>query len=177
MNHTTLSGLTLLLSCTLLAGCASDKDALPKPTRCPQTAIIRDLSLLEDYGADTPDDSTRVATARLQKVEGGCSYDKKGVAVNFTVSLLTTKGPRLGGNQTSFPFFVAVVDQNDQPVTKELMTSSITFKDGERSIQKTEELRVRIPGSPQQVQDYRVLLGFQLTEEQLKLVRQNRPSK
>lgn len=165
-----------LLPIMLLAACASDKDTPPKPTRCPQTAIIRDLSLVEDYGADTPDPSTRVATAKLQTLEGSCNYDKKGVDIRFKLSMLATKGPRLGGDQTSLPFFVAVVDDHDQPVTKELMTTTVTFKTSEPSTLKTEEFRVRIPGNPQMVQDYRILAGFQLTEEQLKIVRQSKSS-
>ena len=163
----------LLSALLLLSACASDKDAPPKPTRCPQTAIIRDLSLVEDYGADTPDPSTRVATAKLQTLEGSCNYDKKGVDVSFTLTILAAKGPRLGGEQTSFPFFVAVVDEQDKPVTKELMTTTIKFKSGEPTTQHPEDLRVRIPGNPQLVQDYRVLVGFQLTKERLNIVREN----
>ncbi len=147
-------------------------EALP-PRRCPQVAILRDLERVADHGNDAAVPETLVAVAAMTGLEGACAYRKKGVDVLFTLRMAAQKGPRLGGERVSFPFFVSLVDPSDAPVSKEIMTADFSFSSGGRMAKKDESLRVFIPledgadGSA-----YRVLMGFQLTEAQLKQARE-----
>lgn len=162
---------TLLLSCAALAltACASKKEALPP---CPQVAIIRALETFNDHGSDTAVPENLVAVAKMDDVTGACQYGEKGVDLDFTVSMRALKGKRLGGNNVSMPFFVSVVNDHNKVVSKEYMTASFKFKDTPvASFQ--EKIHVNLPYKGEgKLTGKRVLLGFQLTQEQrLKQIR------
>ncbi len=152
--------------CSLFLGaCAGDAGPA---RRCPQVAILRDLERVEDHGRDAIDPSSLVAEAVMKKVEGECKYDEKGVNVIFDVKMEAAKGPRLGSDQASFPFFASIVTPEDKVLAKEMMTATFAFPSGGKAAEKSESLRVFIPLEKEQDAFlYRVLVGFQLTEEQL----------
>jgi len=163
--------LCLCLLPLALAGCASDEDVKPKRL-CPQTAFVRELERVNDYGADTPDEKTLVATALMKSVDGTCKYTDEGVDVQFRLEIKAGREPRLGGDRTSFPFFVSIVAPDGKILSKELMTADFTFSGDGNTAERAEDLHVFIPlPKDANVTNYRILMGFQLTEEQLNAVR------
>jgi hypothetical protein len=189
-----LAFLALMLMATpVLTGCASsgdDDDAKTEKAKadkeakeakaekkkreqeipiCPQVAILRELQQFNDYGTEKPDPGQLVAQAKMVSVDGDCGYVKTGVDIKFDLSLVAAKGPRLGGQRISFPFFIAVVAPDGTILSKEKMTTEINFS-GHRTADTAESLHVMIPFPMAQRKlgaDYRVLLGFQLNEDQL----------
>jgi len=155
----------------LLSGCASKEKAPVR--RCPQVAIVRDLAIDRDYGANPPDEKELVAAAGMKDFDGGCSYSDKGVDVNVTLNMIAAKGPRLGGDNVGFPFFVSLLDGEDKILKKEMMMANFTFPTGKKNAEHKEDLHVFVPlpDDKTNAEPYRVLFGFQLTEEQLKDVR------
>lgn len=162
--------LPLLLLPLLITACAGDK----KPPRmCPQVAYLRGLDRIEDYGNDTPDPSTLVAVSAMQKVEGKCEYEDNGVNVDFFLHMAAEKGPRLGGDHFTAPFFVSLVDPDEKVLSKELMSTTFQFGSEARSATRMESLHVFIPlQKDEDASNYRVLTGYQLTEQQLKTARE-----
>jgi hypothetical protein len=155
-----------------LVGCASDKD--PKPTRlCPQVAIVRELERVTTADGAIEGKAGVIGGAGMLAVEGGCAYgDEGGVDVTFTVKLKAERGPRMAGDKIGFPFFVALVGPDNAVVQKKLMTAAFSFGSGERFATRDEPLHIYVPvGKNDTAEFYRVLLGFQLTEEQLNAVR------
>ena len=143
---------------------------------CPQVAIIHELEMVKDYGVEKPTAEQLVAAARMKSIEGTCSYHDDGIDIEFTLNLAAAKGPRLGGNQVDFPYFVAVVGPDQTILNKNQMSVEFKFKGDEKIATHEEPLHVFIPlpkdknaAGP----NYRVLAGFQLTEAQLKDVRQH----
>lgn len=160
----------LALAVTALAGCSSDKGP---PRLCPQVAILRNLERIEDHGRDSIDPSTLVAVAAMRNIEGSCDYDDQGVRISFDLNMVAEKGPRLGGDQISFPYFVSLVGPEDQVLSKEPLTAKFEFPSGGKQVKKTESLRIFLPlKKDETAQGYRVLMGFQLSEDQLKAVRE-----
>lgn len=155
--------LVLPLACLLLSSCAG-KEILPP---CPQVAIVRALETFEDYGSDRPDPSTLVAVAKMDDVVGSCEYTDEGVDLSFMVKMRALKGKRLGGNQVSIPYFVSVVGEGSKIVSKEIMTASFTFT-GKPVSHYQEQLHVVLPyaSADTKFTGRRVLMGFQLTQEQ-----------
>ncbi len=153
-----------------LTACAGDKGP---PRSCPQVAVLRDLERIEDYGSDTRDPANLVALAAMRGVEGSCDYKGEGVEIAFELLIGAEKGPRLGGDQIGFPFFVSLINPDGEVRSKEIMTTQIVFPAGGKSAQKSEPLRVFIPlKEGENGAFYRVLMGFQLTEAQLKAARE-----
>lgn len=156
---------TLMLSCAVLAlsACASKRDPLPP---CPQVAIIRALETFNDHGSDTPEPENLVAVAKMDDVTGACQYGEKGVDLNFIVTMRALKGKRLGGNNVSMPFFVSVVNDQNKVISKEYMTASFKFKEAPVS-SFHEKLHVNLSYQGEgKLTGKRVLIGFQLTQEQ-----------
>ncbi|MFA6280322.1 MAG: hypothetical protein WC612_05980 [Bdellovibrionales bacterium] len=161
---------TLMMACLTLAACATDKDAPVKPKPlCPQVAIVRALEKVEDYGQEAIDPTTLVAVAVMQKVDGSCAYGEKGVDVTFDLSMAAQKGPRLGGNKVSFPFFVSVVSAEDKVLAKDMMTAEFSFEGDGKAVTLDQPLHIFLPlAKGEDAANIRVLTGFQLTEAQAK---------
>jgi len=159
----------LLMACMLvpvLSACASS-DA--KPRQCPQVAILRPLDRVADHGHDVAEQGRLVGDALIQKVEGSCAYTNSGADVNFKVFIKADKGPGLGGDHLGFPFFVSLVSPDNKILDKELMTANFTFADESKTALFSEDLHVFIPLSgTESAENHRVLVGFQLTEDQMR---------
>lgn len=160
-----------VLALGAISACSSDK----KTERlCPQTAIVRELERINDYGGDAVDEKNLVAAAAMRGVNGKCEYRDDGVAVDFSVDMIAGKKERLGGERVSFPFFVAVVDPNRKILSKELMTAEFYFG-GKKTAEQQENLSVFIPTEKDaDASYYQVLIGFQLSDEQLAAVRKEK---
>jgi|GEM_PF-976883 len=163
-----LGVLWLVLS---LTACSSDKEKKAERL-CPQTAIIRELEHVMDYGVETPDSKTLVATALMKKVTGRCEYTDTGVDVGFELIVAAGKGPRLGGDKVNFPFFVSILTPEQKIVAKEQMTAEFSFSGSSKVTEQIEQLHVFIPmDKDADGTNYQVLMGFQLSEDQLKNAR------
>ncbi len=146
----------------------------PKPI-CPQVVIVRELDRISDYGTESPDPTQLVAKALMNNVNGDCAYQKDGIDIAFDLTMVAVRGPRLGGNHVSLPYFIAVADPDHKILQKELMTADFHISNDEKTVEKTESLHVVIPVAKDKTDtgpNYQVLLGFQLTEEQIKAVRE-----
>jgi hypothetical protein len=164
-----------------LAGCGSD-DTLEEeaeqpqvrfvvpddPTGCPRVVVLRDAAeevQLRPGGRDLTD---MVARATFGQFDGGCEYDDTGVDVEVTLQLISELGPAATGRQAQFDYFVAVTDPQDVILAKEVFSTTIEFPEGRNVAGVTEELRQRIPLDRLATGPaYDIILGFQLTEDQL----------
>ena len=191
-----MNKLAILFAILALAACASDDKAEKKESKrdekppvaklkvedliCPQVAVLQEAQEMFDYGGEKPDPAQLVAKARMRKIDGDCAYrksddDKKGdtnkdgIDIAFTLHLEAARGPRLGGSQASFPYFIAVVDPAEKILSRQVITAQFKFSGSDKVSGDDEKMHVFIPlpGSAQQVgPDYRVLVGFRLTPEQ-----------
>ncbi|MDD4615718.1 MAG: hypothetical protein PHW76_01170 [Alphaproteobacteria bacterium] len=163
-----------------LMGCADGEDKKEPPKAppseveirtdrliCPQVAILREAEIFSDYGGEVEDSSRLVAQARLQRIEGDCAYrtdkdDPTGIDISFRLKASAIKGPRLGGDRASFPYFIAVIDPSGKVLSRQVVTAQFYFSGNEPS-EIEEPLHVFIPvpvGEMNAGPDHRVLVGF-----------------
>lgn len=137
---------------------------------CPQVAVLKEAEEAFDYGGEKPAEAQLVAKAHLNKINGDCAYrkddeknKKTGIDIAFTVQAAASRGPRLGGNQVSFPYFIAVVDPAENILSRQVVTAQFKFSGTDKVKEISEPLHVFIPmpesGLPAGP-DYRVLIGF-----------------
>lgn len=154
----------------------SIKTAKPQTPICPQVAILRELQEIMDYGGEAPDPAQLVSKARLQSIDGDCAYTKDGIDVRFNVNFAAMRGPRLGGLHASIPYFVAVVDPDQNILNKELMTEEFKFSSHDSVTLDSQNLHVFIPLPKDKIilgPDYQIVVGFQLRKEQVSTIREN----
>ncbi|MFA4993757.1 MAG: hypothetical protein WC521_00405 [Bdellovibrionales bacterium] len=170
-----------LLILLALVACSSNKKpevseeiSMPEPEIrtdnliCPQVAILRQADEEFDYGGEKPDVTQFVAKASLKQIKGDCAYrkdedDPTGIDISFKVRVSAMKGPRLGGNQISFPYFIAVVDPSDAVLQRQVLTAQFRFTGDSKVAEIEEPLHVFIPVSAKNLitgPSYRVLIGF-----------------
>jgi hypothetical protein len=161
-----------------------EKLARENPPICPQVAILREIDTLRDYGREKPAPDQLIVAAHMTNITGSCSYhydkDKpQGIDITFELDMDAVRGPRMGGLNASLPFFVAVVDPQGAILNKNRLSAEIKFSSDERSAADAENLHVFIPlakAAQTTGPDYRVLAGFQLTQEQYDEMAKGKPA-
>jgi hypothetical protein len=165
--------LTIALS-TLTACSYGPPAAQPVVTAggCPKVAIIRDLSIYQHPPA--ADESNLVISARMGNVQNNCKTDEDGNGVSDPLAqtsfdVVSLRGANTAGKRAAMPFSVSVVDEHEHVIKKEVYEIPVLFHDDRR------EMTLTIPVNPdvglptdQDPSKYQVLIGFQLSAEQLK---------
>ncbi len=154
------------------------KDAEINPDYCPRVDIVDELSSLSEFseGSREGDLLTRVS---INQVESACAYRGGAMVVDLRLSFTGALGPQARQQNSdkpffAYPFFVAVVDQDEEVLAKEVFAASMTYPPGQNQHVYIETLRQLIPAdSLKDGPDFKILLGFQLTEDQLRYNRKN----
>ena len=113
----------------------------------------------------------------ISPVSGECVYedDYARVEVDLILRIGAIKGPAAISNEQSFNFFVAVTDGKNRVLNKKVFDSPVVVPEGRRRGAVQEELRQRFPiVSGQRGSDYKIIVGFQLTKEQMAYNQSNR---
>jgi hypothetical protein len=156
-----LSLSTALSGCSLIEGKYAD-------VKCPQAGILGQLSAVSRFDGHGTAFSNLGYRASLGDLTSECKVNNEGVTVNVTVSTLAEIGPAASGRSAEFPYFIAVTDENDKIVAKRVLPNEITFKSNQSraGARDTDNERIPIP-DPKDAAKYHVVIGFQLTPDEL----------
>ena len=137
--------------------------------------MLRDAAQATQFREGPGRDLTDVThEAAFTAVELTCSYRKDQLEVALQISFVAERGPA-GADKANFPFFVAVVDSQQNILAKEVFDSEVEFEEGRRRTGIREEIDQRITlRSNESGADYEALVGFQLSQEQLARNRRRR---
>ncbi len=160
-------GLLALTGCSMFGG----GEAKPGETAlaCPKVGIVRELQEVTQFRPGGKDMTDMTSRAALTDYTGNCEYASDGVTVNLNLFVLAERGPAMQGNQASYRYFVAVARPGEEaPASKSEFDTTVEFPKGQTRVVTKEELAPKIP-LPKDVnaKDWQVLVGFQLTPEQL----------
>ena len=141
---------------------------------CPQAEIVGELQSLSEFdSASNPAPSNLISTIEITNVQKSCNYASGAATIDLKMDFVGTLGPRgraLSSDRPffSYPFFVAVTSRDGTILAKEVFAASLTYDPGQNTKIYTEKLRQIIPiERGESGGDYRVLVGFQLTPDQL----------
>lgn len=153
---------------------ANEADELVAGGNCPKAKVVEELSGFSDFDnfSDTSD-SNLIALAGILGVKSTCEYGAKSVTVDMRVDFegfLGPKGKISSGDRPffSYPFFVAVTEPDGDILAKEVFAAPFAYENGQTYHKHSEDLRQVIPVPNQnRGSKYQILVGFQLSEEQL----------
>lgn len=167
------------LGASLLTACTStDELEFAEALPCPAYGILggtEKLTLFSGAGTDVTD---VVLTAEIERVVGACEYDIQDGIIYAALAYrgVAELGPAATSNEISVPAFLALTEVNSRVLRKETYPIQLEFEDGARSIRFLHEIEetlipyvARIDGSA-----YELLVGFQLTPEQVAYERRRR---
>jgi len=136
--------------------------------KCPVVAIPDDLSHVSRFNGPGTDFANMTVSALLTDIKGGCTFDKTGVTVDMTLSLIGKLGPAATERSADFAYFVAILNPSGTIVAKQLFPAPIEFPENQTRRGSVESITQRIPLKDyKQAGNYRIEVGFQLTQEEL----------
>lgn len=109
-------------------------------------------------------------------IGSGCEFARKNASVTVTtnIGIAASRGPAAQGDVTGVGnYFVAIVDRQQNILRKEVFDASVKLPVGTRRAGTGDQTVQTIPLGPNvRSSDYEVLVGLQLSEEQLRWNRQ-----
>ncbi|HEY0900489.1 MAG TPA: hypothetical protein VGD95_00065 [Micavibrio sp.] len=145
---------------------------------CPQVAVVEELKSLTQFevpAAPTPGE--KISTVAMTGLDTKCTVTENTVAVDIAVRFDGALGPQAvdwnaPSRSFAYPYFIAVTTPTGEILSKEVFAATIRYDQGETAITQQEKTRQVIPlredSKPGQ---YEILIGFQLTEDELNYAR------
>lgn len=158
------------MTALILAACADDDPlaAANEATGCPQVQIVGDASEVTQFQGEGRDLTDVAMRGVILGFDGGCEYDDGGVTVDLLLDIAAARGPAGTGDVARFDYFVAITDPTGDFLAKEIFTTEIALQGAAARGGVREELEQQIPlDTPAAGDEYNVLVGFQLTPDQL----------
>jgi hypothetical protein len=171
---------SLVLLALLLAGCGGGIGT-QLPIACPNPGLLGEGADLTRYRAGGPQDLTGLDyDARLVSINGTCKAGRgeRSIDVTMTAGFSVERGPASEGRAVELPWFVAVLDrQTDAILSRQNFTDRVVFGRNEtRASVSSAPVSISLPvGANRRAGDYRILVSFQLDEQDLALNRRRGP--
>lgn len=175
----------MLVAALALTGCSSlnpfggssDKEGGTAQLPCPQVGVLNEadhMTLLRGAGSDLTD---IVARAEIGRVVSKCTYNTSDATITVDLAFdgVAELGPAATTRDLTFNVFVAVTRRFDTLDKKQVYQIPVNFPAGQRQARfvKTVDGTVLPYGGAADGRIYQVLVGFQLSAEQLEYNRRS----
>lgn len=173
-----MTALTLLTACFGRSGGLSDAfDSRINAGACPPAGSIYNASRIVELDAEEPIFSNIAYTGEIVDVRLYCRYaDDNPVRAEVEIDFAFGKGPMGTENRHDYTYWVAVTRRSGKVLNKEHFAVRADFSDGPVDGATEVIQRITIPRADESVSaaNFEVLVGFELTEEQLQFNKDGR---
>jgi hypothetical protein len=167
MHKSILRSAGIAAAVALLAGCTG-----AKTDNCPTLAALLDASSMTVFRqGTTPDPANVLYNVRIVEVSGQCDFNKKKRSADsdVTITFRATRAPSGDAAQYTAPYFVGITEGTDRVMARQAYSVPFEFAPGQASITFTDNVKdayvaAKYGSLPY---DYQVLVGLQITKEQL----------
>jgi len=157
-----------LLSLTgLLSGCSLFESEY-SDVKCPESGILTEASALSRFDGHGTGFTNLAYRASLGDLKVACKINAEGASMTVTVSTLAEIGPAATARSIDLPYFIAISDPHDKILAKRIFSNAVEFKANQSraGARDTDTQKIPMP-DPKDAPKYHVVIGFQLTEEEL----------
>jgi hypothetical protein len=173
-----------------LAGCQTLGLTSPSPDElvadtgpiCPSTAVLSDAVIVTKLKPGTqaalPNPANIAFTAEMSQAKLDCDYDRSlnKLSVDLSFAVKAARGPAATGADPQIDFFVAVVDADNNILSKIVYHSQADLGGRATNIYTQSVRNYAVPlGMDKRPYDYEILTGFQLTPDELAYNRVPKP--
>lgn len=166
--------LAVVLLAGILSACGGNKRNTPP---CPRVGILGDAQKATQYRDGPGRDLTDVTfQTELLDYNGTCKFEDKQatVVISFILQIGAARGPAASGTEALVPYFVALVDTQQNVISRERFVARIPFKDAQRRVVVGDEFEQVLPLNGRRTTEFEILVGLELPADQLDKVRQQR---
>jgi hypothetical protein len=182
--------LPLLLAALPLAGCETlgltsstpDFSQVDLGPVCPATAVLSDAVTVTKLKPGTapgqPNPANVAFTAEMSQAKLDCNYDRERnrLSVDIEFAVKATRGAAAAGTDPQLDFFVAVVDVDNNIVSKAVYHGQPQMSGRTSNVYTQSVNNFPVPlAMDRRPYDYEILTGFQLTPDELAYNRVPRP--
>ena len=167
LRNATLAIAALALAACAIPGLTEEKDQ--KAELCPSASILGNAEQVVQFKEGSGRDLIDVMfQAEIGKLTMSCRYLKGRVVTDLSFELIAERGPAARSRNGDFDYFVAISDVKGRVLAKETFRSRIGFPENRRRAGILEEIEQSIPlRKNEDGGGYEILVGFQLSEDQL----------
>ncbi len=164
-----VTSIALLLSaCGIFGGQVDLEIPEALKQKCPPIGIVAYTGEITRFAGSGREATDLAYQGQISGLSMICedSEDERGLNALITFDITAIRGPS-GGSSVEFPYFVTVTRGNEAVLEKTVYSSFHSFAGQGRSAQR-EGIRAYVPLSPEgEILDLEILIGFQLTREEL----------
>lgn len=141
--------------------------------RCPAVFILEDAKDLTRFKPGPGRDITDILfEAEIVNFVGDCDYDEGEAEIELSVQIRVERGPANKARQVAFDYFVAIPEFQSQSEGKSVFKVTGEFEGNRTRMLYQDDLEMTIPVKvPAEGSALEIVLGFQLTPEELKFNR------
>jgi len=177
-----VTALALVAALAGLSACSSKGEEVA--AQCPQGGIVPDANTIVRFRDGPGRDITDVLLqAQVVDMRINCQYAKgrnakPAVTIDLQIAFAAERGPAERSRKASAPYFVAIVDPQRNIVAKETFSADFEWTDNRPRTGRIDQWEPYIPlNSNFDGPSYQILIGFQLSEDQLAWNRKQRGAK
>ena len=151
-----------------LSGCSGLFDGGPREP-CPRISILFDAAEVTQFREGPGRDPSDVRLqGRIGEVASNCDVDDGRVVARSSIELVAERGPAPAEPAGRLSFFVALVDPAERILAKEVFHTPFEFEVDRQRSDVVEQIEQRFTLGPgERAAQYAILVGFQLTRDQL----------
>src|SRR5262249_31664023 len=142
-------------------------------TPCPASAVLADAAVVTKLKPGSPvqrDPANVLFTAEMAQPMLACNYDREAnkLSVDISFGIRASRGAAAAGPDPRLPFFIAIVDVDNNVVSKKLFQAEPAMGGKAQNIFTENVNKFVVPlAMDKRPADYEILTGFQLTPEEL----------
>ncbi len=154
-------------------------DTRPNAGPCPLMGALYDSSRVVKFAQPGNQRYANIEfTGEMQGVRGLCRYlGADPIEMTMEVEMAFGRGPAATSDRQTYRYWVAVARRGRAPIEKAYFDVEVRFPRGQDVVTRTEDLgRITIPRANEEVsgENFEILVGFELTPEQLQFNREGR---
>ena len=135
-------------------------------SRCPAVAVVGDAGTITRFKGDGREQEDITLTATIANITTQCN-ESDDVNARVTFDVLARTGPSFTGDSVTLEYFVAVLKDNSQLISKKRYTTTLYF-DRAGNADSRQVIEAYVPTIEQARRyNYEVLLGFQATPDEV----------
>jgi hypothetical protein len=154
-------------------------DPRPNAGPCPLMGVLYDSARIVDFAEANNQRYANIEfTGEMQGVQGLCRYvGADPIEMNLEIDMAFGRGPAATSDRQTYRYWVAVARRGRAPIEKAYFDVDVRFPRGQAVVTRREEIgRIVIPRANEEIsgENFEILVGFELTPEQLQFNRDGR---